>query len=424
MIFAILFLAGIMIMADGSPRQIFAATADQIRQNILDANKKIEDLQKEIDQYSSLLNANTQQAQTLKNALAALELNRKKLTADLALTTSKITKTTLTLDELADSIAETEIGIEKSAEAVAQGVRSMGAAEDQSLMEELLNQRSISEAWDYVNALRTIQGRVSASLSDLKTSKEKLEAQKAQAELQRVDLVKLQKNLSGQKEVVEYNKTEKSKILTETQNSAAAYQAQLNEKIALREQYEKTLFDYESQLQITLDPNSIPSARSGVLSWPLKSVYVTQYFGKTVSAKRLYVSGTHGGMDLRAAVGTPVMAALTGTVVDTEGVKVKNGCQYGKWVLIRHANGLSTIYGHLSVVSVSPGDTVVTGDSIGYSGSTGFSTGPHLHFGVYASSAVKIVDSSSIGSSNCRGIKTVAAPPAGYLDPSAYLPKI
>jgi murein DD-endopeptidase MepM/ murein hydrolase activator NlpD len=129
-------------------------------------------------------------------------------------------------------------------------------------------------------------------------------------------------------------------------------------------------------------------------------------------------------MDFAASIGTKVMAALGGTVVDTEAAYSKAGCQYGKWVLIRHLNGLTSIYGHLSVVSVNPGDKVTAGETIGYSGSTGYATGPHLHFGVYASAGVRIVDSSSLGSNKCRGIKTVAANPTAYLDPQAYLPQI
>ena len=111
---------------------------------------------------------------------------------------------------------------------------------------------------------------------------------------------------------------------------------------------------------------------------------------------------------------------MSGVVVDSESIKIKSGCQYGKWVLIKHANGLSTIYGHLSFVYARPGDFVATGQVLGLSGDTGYATGPHLHFGVFASAGVKIVDSRLLGSINCAGIKTVAANPAAYLNPLSY----
>ena len=70
---------------------------------------------------------------------------------------------------------------------------------------------------------------------------------------------------------------------------------------------------------------------------------------------------------------------------------------------------------------VRPGDTVATEQVVGLSGDTGFAEGPHLHFGVYATAGVRIVDASALGSVNCAGIKTVAANPVDYLNPLSYL---
>ncbi len=407
-----------------------AASLDDLRSKITDNNQKILELQKQIDQYSALYDTTSKQAVTLKNALAALEANGKKLESQLTLTATQITKTGLTLQELAQTIVTTETDIKKSSRAVSEGMRIMDEAESRSVIQELLNQKSLSESWDYVNGLRAVQGRIAADLSTLKDLRESLAAQKARAEKEKVDLIALQKSLTGQKLAVEANKGEKATLLTETQNSAAKYQNQLAAATAQKAQFEKELYEYESQLKIAIDPNSLPSEKPGILSWPLKNIYITQYFGYTAAAAKLYkTTGKHGGMDLRASIGTPVYAALSGVVTDTEGLKAKAGCQYGKFVLIRHANGLSTIYGHLSVVNVSAGDTVLTGDMIGYSGATGYvyppgAQGAHLHFGVYATQGIRVVDSSNLSAgSSCKGIKTVAADPKAYLDPLSYLPK-
>ena len=79
-------------------------------------------------------------------------------------------------------------------------------------------------------------------------------------------------------------------------------------------------------------------------------------------------------------------------IVGTGNTDEPRGCySYGKWILIKHENGLSTLYAHLSLIKVNAGETVNTGDIIGYSGNTGYSTGPHLHLTVYATQGVKIV---------------------------------
>ena len=406
-----------------APSALYAQSPDELRLRIAENNRKIEEIQRQIDQYSSLLNSTSKEARTLKSALSSLELTQKKLEADLRLTSTQITKTALTLEDINEDIVVAEEKIASTSEAMAVNIRNMQMAESETVLEELLANKSISDAWDYINALRTIEGRVKLALTDLRETRMELGAKRDQAEGEKVKLESYRKALTDKSKVVELSKAEKDQLLKDTQNKESNYKALLDQKIKEREAFEKELFEYESKLKVTVDPSAIPSARSGVLSWPLDSISVTQYFGKTVAAKRLYTSGSHGGIDFRASIGTKVKAALSGTVIDTEAVRSKSGCQYGKWVLIRHGNGLTSIYGHLSVVSVSPGDVVITGDTIGYSGDTGYATGPHLHFGIYASGDVKIVDSSSLGSRKCSGIKTVAAPTSAYLDPMAYLPR-
>ena len=86
----------------------------------------------------------------------------------------------------------------------------------------------------------------------------------------------------------------------------------------------------------------------------------------------------HTGMDLAVPTGTPIRAALPGTVT----VSTYNRGGYGYYIMIDHGNGLSTLYGHCSQLLASVGRTVKAGDVIALSGSTGRSTGPHLHFEV------------------------------------------
>jgi len=101
---------------------------------------------------------------------------------------------------------------------------------------------------------------------------------------------------------------------------------------------------------------------------------------------------------------------------------------YGRWVLIKHNNGLTSVYAHLSASIVEVGQSLKTGDIIGYSGGTpgvngsGYSTGPHLHLGLFASQGVEIRQFTT--SKHCKHTFVPIADLRAYLDPLAYLPSL
>ncbi|HSS61166.1 MAG TPA: peptidoglycan DD-metalloendopeptidase family protein [Candidatus Limnocylindrales bacterium] len=115
------------------------------------------------------------------------------------------------------------------------------------------------------------------------------------------------------------------------------------------------------------------------LSWPMVSFQITQPFGpSSVLLEPPYgpYKHFHTGVDLAAPLGTPVMAAADGLVV-----AVGHGnLGYGNYIVIAHGGGVATLYGHLLQTDVNAGDRVVRGEVIGLEGSTGYSTGPHVHF--------------------------------------------
>jgi lipoprotein NlpD len=114
----------------------------------------------------------------------------------------------------------------------------------------------------------------------------------------------------------------------------------------------------------------------GMYQWPTQGV-VYSLFG--VRWGRM-----HSGLDISANAGTPVLAGSNGTV---EYASRKGG--YGNLVILRHSDGYETYYGHLSVISVKEGDGITKGQKIGLVGSTGNSTGPHLHFEVRKDNKVR-----------------------------------
>ncbi|MHB8573144.1 MAG: peptidoglycan DD-metalloendopeptidase family protein [Candidatus Dormibacteria bacterium] len=139
---------------------------------------------------------------------------------------------------------------------------------------------------------------------------------------------------------------------------------------------------------------AIAEAQRGGPGGPITSLLepvagsISQEFGPTTAAIELpyiyagvYYAHFHTGLDIAAPVGTPVRAAAAGTVVlATESVEKGQLVGYGRYVLISHGGDYYTLYGHLSAITVSAGDELTAGQVLGLVGSTGRSTGPHLHF--------------------------------------------
>lgn len=113
---------------------------------------------------------------------------------------------------------------------------------------------------------------------------------------------------------------------------------------------------------------------SGDMFTPTRNYRNTAYFGQAGSS---WSSGHHTGLDFAAAPGTPVFSALAGRVVEAGW-----GGAYGNHIIVRHDNGVETLYAHLNSIAVAKGDRVLRGERIGAVGSTGNSSGPHLHFEV------------------------------------------
>ncbi len=398
----------------------YAQTALEIQNKISEKNSDIERIEQEIKKYQQELSGISKQKSTLSSLIKELDLTRKKLVADISLTEKKIDRTNLSIQSLSSDINNKESSISNNQRALIIDVKSMYELEESDLTEMLLKRDNLTDIWQDVDHMATIREAIISKIITLRKVKGDLEVKRTDTVSAKNELIALRLKLADQKKIVEQNTAEKNKLLKETKNNESAYQKLVKDQTAKKNALEQELRSYESQLKFILDPSTLPNA--GVLSWPLDDVYVTQLFGKTVAAKRLYASGSHSGVDFRASVGTPVKAMADGTVLgvgDTDATCP--GASFGKWVFIEYDDGLSSTFGHLSLAKAYVGQKVTRGEVVGYSGSTGHVTGPHLHVTVYASSSAKV---QTLPSKSCAG-KTLTQPIAAtnaYLDPMFYLP--
>ena len=396
-----------------------AQSKDEIQEQIDASAREISRLKAEIAELEKSLQDTSAQRQTLQKAVDGLNLNIQKLSKSINLTQAEVSQKDKEIYSLAGSIDTTAAQIARSQSQVANSLRELDSLSTQPLVLKMLGGGTLSTLFDEAATLEAMRLDLQQRVYELSGLRVDLEEDKDAAENKRQELAHLTSRLGQEKQGLDIVKKEQTKLLTDTKNQEAAYQAQIAQKRAEQAAFEAALFDLASRLQST-DSTQIPGARSGILQWPLADVFITQQFGKTVDSTRLYASGSHDGVDFRAQTGTAVKAALGGTVQEVNHGAVQY-CQYGKWVLVRHNNGLTTLYAHLSSINVQKGATVTTGQAVGYSGNTGYATGPHLHFTVYASSAV------SLKQYTCKSGYTVTIPIAplnAYLNPLSYLPAL
>jgi murein DD-endopeptidase MepM/ murein hydrolase activator NlpD len=397
-----------------------ADSVEQIQAKIDAANKNRASLEKEIASYQTQLKNIADQATTLQNTIKSLDVSTNKISTEVKLTETNINKTSFTIEDTNLEIKDKEKKIDTGKQVIINGLKQLNEADTQSIWEILLAKQSLADFWAEIENTIQVQAKIGDQILTIKDVKANLEKAKVDLEKKKKELEDYTNELGDKKQVLLSTKKEKSGLLTATKSTEANYQKILKDKLALKEALDKEINSFESQLKIAIDPKSFPPAGKGILVWPLNDIFITQNFGKTSDSGRLYVSGTHNGTDFRASIGTKVLSASNGVV---EGVgdtdTVCPGASFGKWVFIRYDNGLASTYGHLSVISAKIGQRVKTGDMVGYSGNTGYSTGPHLHMSVYAGQGVKI---STLKSAVCKGTYTIPmADPKAYLDPLVYL---
>ncbi len=188
------------------------------------------------------------------------------------------------------------------------------------------------------------------------------------------------RDLQALMEELERQRQEELRRQREAEEAAkkAAAEAAARQKALEKQQKQQQ----QQQQQSTNKPEATqPKVKgTGAFTWPVPScTYITSRFG--LRTHPIYKTEKyHSGLDIAAGYGATVVAADSGSITRASNI----GDGYGNCVIIDHGNGYITLYGHLSSMTVSEGQSVSKGDTIGYVGSTGLSTGPHCHFEVWS----------------------------------------
>ena len=188
----------------------------------------------------------------------------------------------------------------------------------------------------------------------------------------------LMDKIEADKEAVQAEIDKKTK---ELQDQKAREEAERLRQQALRQQQQAAAAAANNGTTTSFGRDPLAGTNvTGYYAWPVNATYITSVFGpRTHPITGQYKN--HSGTDIAASYGSAIYAAASGTVTVAGG---NDPYGYGNYVVIYHPNGTTSLYAHMSSVAVKEGQTVSQGQVIGYVGSTGASTGPHLHFEIAA----------------------------------------
>ncbi len=373
----------------------WAAVADDLQNEINQKQAQIQELEKQIAQYNQLVQTTKTQGATLKAEITRMQNQINKLEAEVRLTQTKISQTSLKIKGLTSDISTQNIELERQRSNLMEIIQALDDYDQSSPLALFLSSGNFSDVLSQVQYVSNLQSGIQEKLQSIRETKAQLETQKTQNESYKSSLEDLRGQLKGQSAVLDNQKGEKDSLLKTTKNQEKAYQSTLTTLQQQRDQIENEIFAAEEKLRALINQASI-TAGKGALIRPISGVQ-TQTYGciLTAFARRSYPActvgskkgGYHNGIDLDGDTGDPIRAARGGTVV---GVGNLGKYSYGKWIAIKHDNGITTLYGHLSAQIVSAGQLVESGQVIGYVGSTGYSTGSHLHFSVFATNTYQV----------------------------------
>jgi murein DD-endopeptidase MepM/ murein hydrolase activator NlpD len=233
--------------------------------------------------------------------------------------------------------------------------------------------------------------------------KKELDQKKNDLEVKKAKNEQLKAEQVAARQGIESQRAARDVLLQETKGQESNYQAKLKEA----QQREATAWSayMDSIRGASASDGSTYNGGGGTgyLSWPLRG-YVSQGYGCTEYAMcgnpaGPYGGNIHNGLDIATFSGDPIHAAADGYVLD-EGYAYNSG-GWGNWIIIKHPNGLATLYAHQTSFAVTKNQAVKKGQVIGYEGNTGNSTGPHLHFSVFTS--LTLYDTGSYHGPNYNG---------------------
>ncbi len=382
-ILAFLMMVTLVVSVIGSLGALAAGGQDQI-----DA---LEQQKSELQSQQASIQTNiddliAQQADVIDQK-AAMDEKNELARQEIELINEQIDVYTGLIEDKAEELEKAEAAEQAQYELYRKRVRAMEEEGSYTYLDILFQCRSLSDVLSAIDMIGEIMDSDKRLFEEYKTARENTEQVKAEYEATLAQLGEKQETLEAEKAELEEQIAAAVEVINQLQDdidaakaeyakaaaAEAAAQASINAIIAQMQAEEEAA--RQEAAQNNQQYTGTGSTATGTYIWPCpSSTYVTSAFGMR-DHPLFGDERPHSGIDIAGSAGSEVLPADSGTVA-----VATYSSSYGNYVTIYHSNGDYTLYAHMSSLAVSAGQSVTQGDVIGYVGSTGWATGPHLHF--------------------------------------------
>lgn len=382
-ILAFLMMVTLVVSVIGSLGALAAGGQDQI-----DA---LEQQKSELQSQQASIQTNiddliAQQADVIDQK-AAMDEKNELARQEIELINEQIDVYTGLIEDKAEELEKAEAAEQAQYELYRKRVRAMEEEGSYTYLDILFQCRSLSDVLSAIDMIGEIMDSDKRLFEEYKTARENTEQVKTEYEATLAQLGEKQETLEAEKAELEEQIAAAVEVINQLQDdidaakaeyakaaaAEAAAQASINAIIAQMQAEEEAA--RQEAAQNNQQYTGTGSTATGTYIWPCpSSTYVTSAFGMR-DHPLFGDERPHSGIDIAGSAGSEVLAADSGTVA-----VATYSSSYGNYVTIYHSNGDYTLYAHMSSLAVSAGQSVTQGDVIGYVGSTGWATGPHLHF--------------------------------------------
>ncbi len=337
------------------------STLDQTKQQQQNVKSQISKIAGEKQEAADKLKQSTKEKQLYETQTQKVQSNLEEKAKEVSSVKSDIEKISQEIDDI-------ESNYIKKNELFKTRMRIMYQNMHQSPLELFVESQSFNDFFSKMELLALVKKNDEKLIREIALSKENTELQKQNKLIELDNKVNQLENLNVKVSDLKISRAKAESEIEATKQRLKDLEKKEDEMIALSKQLEKKISDL-------MDASK--KYAGGVMKWPTPNyTRVSSPYGMRIHP--IYkVKKMHTGIDIDAPSGAKIIAANSGKVI----MAGWNG-GYGNCVIIDHGGGLATLYAHQSKILVSVGDTVEKGDTIGKVGSTGLSTGPHLHFEV------------------------------------------